>query len=244
MSIRSMRDAAAFLTVIPVATAEGTSGDRLGRAYFPAVGAVVGLAAGAAYVLTSGATSPLVAAVAATAVLAVLTGALHLDGLADAADGLFGGGDAARRLEVMRDSRVGSFGLVAVVLVLLGDVAALASMSPARAIVGLVIAGAVSRWTLLLVIAGLPYIRESGLGVAAGGPHRVFDVVLGSAITVIVCALDWRRAAAAVVVALLIAAVVAVIARWRIGGATGDVYGATAELTQLGVLVVFAARLG
>ena len=243
MSIRSMRAAMAFLTVIPVATPEGASGERLGRAYFPAVGALLGLAAGACYVLAAAVTSPLVGAVAAIAVLAVLTGALHLDGLADAADGLFGGGDVARRLEVMRDSRVGSFGLVAVVLVLLGDMAALASMAPARAIVALVIAGAVSRWTLLLVVAALPYIRESGLGVAAVGRHRLFDVVLGSAITVIVCVLDWRRAVVAVVVALLIAAVVALIARRRIGGATGDVYGATAELSQLGALVVFAAHL-
>jgi adenosylcobinamide-GDP ribazoletransferase len=67
--------------------------------------------------------------------------------------------------------------------------------------------------------------------------------VLGSAIVVLVCALDWRRAAVAVLVALLIAAVVAAIARRRIGGATGDVYGATAELSQLGALVVFAAQL-
>jgi adenosylcobinamide-GDP ribazoletransferase len=237
MSIRSMRAAMAFLTVIPVATPEGASGERLGRAYFPAVGALLGLVAGISYVLAAAVTSPLIAA------LAVLTGALHLDGLADAADGLFGGGDVARRLEVMRDSRVGSFGLVAVVLVLLGDVAALAAMSPARAIVALVIAGAVSRWALLLLIAAVPYIRESGLGVAAGGRHRLFDLVLGSAITVIVCVLDWRRAVVAVVVALLIAAVVALIARRRIGGATGDVYGATAELSQLGALVVFAAQL-
>lgn len=243
MSIRSMRAAMAFLTVIPVATPEGASGERLGRAYFPAVGALLGLAAGACYVLVAAVTSPLVAAVAAIAALAVLTGALHLDGLVDAADGLFGGGDVVRRLEVMRDSRVGSFGLVAVVLVLLGDVAALASISQARAIVALVIAGAVSRWALLLVIAALPYIRESGLGVAARGRHRRFDLVLGSAITVIVCVLDWRRAVVAVVVALVIAAVVALIARRRIGGATGDVYGATAELSQLGVLVVFAAHL-
>jgi len=163
MSIQSLRAAMAFLTVIPVATAEGTSGERLGRAYFPAVGALLGLVAGIAFALAAPVTSPLIAAVAATAVMAVLTGALHLDGLADAADGLFGGGDIARRLEVMRDSRVGSFGLVAVVLILVGDVAALASMSAPRAIVALVIAGALSRWALLLVIAALPYVRQAVL---------------------------------------------------------------------------------
>lgn len=243
MSIRSMRAAIAFLTVIPVAAAEGEPGERLGRAYFPAVGALLGLVAGVCFVAVTAITSPLVAAVAATATTAVLSGALHLDGLADAADGLFGGGDAARRLEVMRDSRIGSFGVVAVVLVLVGEVAALASMSPPRAIVALVIAGAISRWTMLLMVAVVPYVRRAGLGVAAGGSHRPFDLVLGSALAGAVCLLDWRRAAASVLVALVIAAVVGAIARRRIGGATGDVYGATAELSQLGVLVVFAAHL-
>ena len=233
----------AFLTVIPVAAAGGASGERLGRAYFPAVGALLGLLAGVVFVLAAAVTTPLLAAVAATAVLAVLTGALHLDGLADAADGLFGGGDLSRRLEVMRDSRVGSFGLVAVVLVLLGDVAALAAMTPVRALIALVIAGAVSRWALLVMIAAVPYVRHAGLGVAAGGPHRRFDLGLGSAITVIPCLLDWRRALASLLVVLLIVVVVGSIARWRIGGATGDVYGATTELSQLGALVVFAAHL-
>lgn len=238
-----MRAAVAFLTVIPIAEAEGATGERLGRAYFPAVGALLGLMAGIAFALAAALTSPLLAGVAATAVLAVATGALHLDGVADAADGLFGAGDAARRLEVMRDSRVGSFGLVAVVLLLVADVAALATMSPARAIVALVIAGAISRWTLLAMIAMVPYVRQAGLGVAAGGPHRRFDLVLGSAITVLVCLLDWRHAVAAVLVAIVIAAVIGVLARRRIGGATGDIYGATAELSQLGALIVFAAHL-
>ena len=233
----------AFLTVIPVAAAGGASGERLGRAYFPAVGALLGLLAGVVFVLAAASTAPLVAAVAATAVLAVLTGALHLDGLADAADGLFGGGDVPRRLEVMRDSRVGSFGLVAVVLVLVGDVAALAAMTPVRALIALVIAGAVSRWALLVMIAAVPYVRHAGLGVAAGGAHRRFDLGLGSAIAVIPCLLDWRRALASLLVVLLIVVVVGSFARWRIGGATGDVYGATTELSQLGALVVFAAHL-
>jgi adenosylcobinamide-GDP ribazoletransferase len=233
----------AFLTVIPVATAEDPSGERLGRAYFPAIGGLLGLAAGICFALVAAATTPLLAAVAATSVLAVLTGALHLDGVADAADGLFGARDVARRLEIMRDPRVGSFGLVAVVLVLAGDVAALASMSPPRAIVALVIAGAISRWALLVMIATLPYVRQAGLGIASGGPHRPLDLVVGSAIAAILCLLDWRHALAGALVAALIVVAVRATARRRIGGATGDVYGATAELTQLGTLIVFAAHL-
>jgi adenosylcobinamide-GDP ribazoletransferase len=233
----------AFLTVIPVATSEDPSGERLGRGYFPAIGGLLGLAAGICFALVAAATTPLLAAVAATSVLAVLTGALHLDGVADAADGLFGARDVARRLEIMRDPRVGSFGLVAVVLVLAGDVAALASMSPPRAIVALVIAGAISRWALLVMIATLPYVRQAGLGIASGGPHRPLDLVVGSAIAAILCLLDWRHALAGALVAALIVVAVRATARRRIGGATGDVYGATAELTQLGTLIVFAAHL-
>lgn len=232
----------AFLTIIPVATAEGSAGERLGRAYFPLVGAMLGLIAGVVFSLVAAMTSPLVAAVAATAMLALLTGALHLDGLADAMDGLFGRGVISQRLEVMRDSRVGSFGVVAVVLVLVGEAAALASIPPARAIVALVIAGAASRWAMLLVVAAVPYVRAAGLGVAAGGSHRLFDLGLGTAITVLLCLLDWRRGLASLLVALLIGLVVGAIARRRIGGATGDVYGATAELSEVGALIVFAAH--
>jgi len=233
MSLRSFRSAVAFLTVVPVGAAAGHPVERLGRAYFPAVGTLLGLVAGVSFALVATVTTPLIAAVAATAVLA---------GVADAADGLFGGRDIARRLEVMRDPRVGSFGLVAVILAMVGDVAALASLSPAQAIVALVIAGAISRWALLVMIATLPYVREAGLGIAAAGPHRSIDVVIGSAIAVIVCLLAWRLAAVAALVAVVIALGIRAIARRRIGGATGDIYGATAELSHLGVLIVFAAH--
>src|SRR5882762_8687567 len=161
MSIRTLRAAMAFLTVLPVAAAEGGPGERLGRAYFPAIGAVVGLVAAAVFALMDSFSTPLLAAVAAVASLALLTGALHLDGLADSADGLFGGGDVSRRLEVMRDPRLGSFGTVAVVLVLVGEVAALASMSAGRAVAALVIAGALSRLAMLFVITLVPYVRAS-----------------------------------------------------------------------------------
>jgi len=243
VNIRSFRAAVSFLTVIPFATADGSPGARLGRAYFPAVGALVGLASGLVFVATASLSTPLLAAAAAVATLAFLTGALHLDGLADAADGLLGRGDIERRLEVMHDPRLGTFGVVALVVVLLLDVAALASMSPARALVGLVIAGAVSRMATLAVVSFLPYVRAAGLGAAAAtGERRAVDLAVGAATTVAVCILDWRRAAVAVLFAAAVAVSVAALARSRLGGATGDVYGAAAELTQLATLLVFAAR--
>lgn len=243
MSISSLRSAFAFLTVIPVAADEGKPGARLGRAYFPAVGAVLGLIAGGVFALMASITTQMLAGVAAIAVLAVLTGGLHLDGVADAADGLFGRGDRARRMEIMRDPRVGSFGAMALVLVLVGDVAALTAMSPARAIVALVVGGALSRWAMLCVVAFVPYVRDAGLGVAAAGTNRAFDLLLGSALAAVACLLDWRRALVAVIVVAITAVVVGGVARRRIGGATGDIYGATTELCQLAALVTFAAHV-
>jgi adenosylcobinamide-GDP ribazoletransferase len=243
MSISSARSAVAFLTILPVANSSGAAGERLGRAYFPAVGAALGFGAGVALLLVSAFVAPLAGAVAALAVLAAVTGGLHLDGLADTADGLFGGRDRERRLEIMRDPRIGSFGAIALVLVLFLDVAMLASISPARALLCLVVAGALSRWAMLWLVAMLPYVRRQGLGLAAAGGHRVFDLALGSLLAALACLLDWRRALIAVLLVAVVAIGLAVFAKKRIGGATGDVYGAAVELCQLAVFVAFAVRL-
>ena len=243
MSVRSLRAAVSFLTVLPVGNPDGSAGERLGRAYFPAIGALLGLVAGATFVITSGMSSPLLGAAVAVGVLAVLTGAIHLDGLADTADGLLSNGDAERRLEVMRDPRLGSYGVTAIAVVLLVDVAALASMSPGRALAGLVVAGALSRLATLSVIAFVPYVRSSGLGVAAWDSRwRGVDLAVGAATAALVCLVDWRRAVIALPVVALVTLLLVVSARRRIGGATGDVCGATAELGQLATFLVFAVR--
>src|ERR687888_1161602 len=232
-----MRSALSFLTILPLGgqTPEG----RLGRVWFPAVGALLGLLAGGVFWSRGRVLGAPVAAVGAVAALAVLTGGLHLDGLADAADGLVGGSSPERRLEIMRDSRVGVFGAVSLVLLLLAEVAALARLDGVRAVVALVVAGALSRWTLLLVVGLLPYVRASGLGVAAAGGRRVLDLVLGSVPAALVLLLDWRRGALAAGLALLAAGMVALVARRRVGGATGDVYGAATELAELAALLAF-----
>jgi len=241
VSLRSFRSAVGFLTIVPVAAAGADSGERLGRAYFPLVGAIVGLVAGCVFILVSALTSPFIAAVASVATIAVLTGGLHLDGLADSADGLFGGDTRDRRLEIMRDPRIGSFGAIALTLVLLGDVAALSAMTPARALAGLIAGGALSRFGMLAVVAALPHAREDGLGTAAAGGHRVLDLVVGGLVTVIACALDFRRSLVAALLVAVVTVLVAGLAMRRVGGATGDVYGACAEMGQLAALVAFAA---
>ena len=243
MSIRSLRAAVSFLTVLPVANSDGSPGERLGRAFFPAIGALIGLVAGVAYVVSAGVATPLLGAAVAVAVLAVMTGALHLDGLADSIDGLMANGDVARRLEVMRDPRLGSYGVTAIVVVLLLEVAAVASMSPVRALAGLVIAGALSRLATLGIITFVPYVRPSGLGVAAWAERRRgLDLAAGAASAAVVCLLDWKRALVAIPLVALVAVILAVVARRRVGGATGDICGSAAELGQLVTLLVFAVR--
>jgi len=243
VSIRSLRAAVSFLTVLPVANADGSPGARLGRVYFPAIGALVGLCTAVVYAVITSVASPLVSAALAVGALALLTGAIHLDGLADAVDGLLGKGDASRRLETMRDPRLGSFGTTALVVVVLADVAALASMSAARALIALLIAGAITRLATLWIVAVVPYVRQSGLGIEVwDAKHRATDLVVGSACTLVLCLLDWRRALLALVLVALTTVVLVTLARRRIGGATGDVCGAAVELGQLATLVAFAVR--
>lgn len=243
MSIRSLRAAVSFLTVLPVASRDGAAGARLGRAYFPAVGAGIGLLAALTFVVAFALATPLVAAAVAVATLVVVTGGLHLDGLGDSADGLLGFGDRERRLEVMRDPRLGSYGVASIAVVLVLEVASLAAMSPARAVVALVVAGALSRLAALAIVVWLPYVRSDGLGtVATDARGRGLDLAAGALTALVVCALDWRRAAAAAILCVLCVVLVATLARRRIGGATGDVYGATSELAQVAALLVFAVR--
>ena len=243
MTIRSLRAAVSFLTVLPVANVDGSPGERLGRAYFPAIGALIGLVGGLVAILVGAVSSPLLGAAAAVAALAALTGAIHLDGLADTADGLLTHGDATRRLEVMRDPRLGSYGVTAVAIVLILEVASISSMAPFRALTGLVIAGALSRLATLAVINFVPYVRPSGLGVAAWEPkRRALDLGVGGATAAFVCLLDPLRALFALPLVALVLLSLVTAARRRLGGATGDVCGAAAELCQLSVLLVFAVH--
>jgi adenosylcobinamide-GDP ribazoletransferase len=241
--IRSLRAAVSFLTVLPVANADGGAGARLGRAYFPVIGAAIGLVAGLVVVAVGAMATPLLGAAAGVATLCALSGAIHLDGLGDSADGLLTRGDAAHRLEVMRDPRLGSYGVVSIVLVLVLQTATLAAMSPARALVALVVAGAWSRLAALAVVALEPYVRTAGLGTVAADPSRRWlDVGIGLATAALVSLLDWRRAALAALGVTLVTVVVVAVARRRLGGVTGDVCGACAELGQLAALLAFVSN--
>lgn len=242
--IAALRTAVEFLTRIPVgASANARPGlDRAG-AWFPLVGALVGAVGLAVWWVADALAGPLVAAVAAVLATVIVTGALHEDGLADTADGLWGGSTRERRLEIMRDSRLGTYGALALAGDLLLRVALLATAGSAFTDVARVLLAAhvVGRAAPLVLAAWLPVARVDGQGRRLGR-LRAGDAVV-AAVTVLVVAVLATGWWAPVVLA---AAAVPVLglrraARRRIGGVTGDVLGAGVALTNLAVAIAVVA---
>jgi adenosylcobinamide-GDP ribazoletransferase len=233
------RLAVGLLTVIPVRACADDEGIGPAAAWFPLVGAVIGLAVGAVRLAADGPLGHTVAAVLAVIVLVVLTGALHQDGLADLADGLGVRGGRERRLEVMRGSTLGAFGVLALVLWALLLVATVAALPRHRALSSLVIACALGRWAAVVHAAALPPARRDGLGAAfrpALGAVIVATVLVGAT-----GALQPLPALAALAVALAVAAGTGVVATRTLGGRTGDTLGATVALTEAAACMVLLA---
>ncbi|MGB6325375.1 MAG: adenosylcobinamide-GDP ribazoletransferase [Methylocella sp.] len=212
------------------------------------VGALAAIAMAAAY--RSGFPPPLAAAVAICA-LVLLGGAMHEDGLADCADGFSGGTTRERKLEIMADSRIGTFGAVALVLSLYLRAASLAiiadeSVSLAGAV--LIGAAALSRAASLMPLALLPPARENGAGFAAGKPERAALAVAAClavvfALAPVVAGASLARALAGIAASAGAAYAIVPLARRQIGGQTGDVAGAAQQLSEIGYYLAFAAGI-
>lgn len=221
--------------------------------WLPAIGGLLGVAAAVAMVAIEsaghGVARRLLAATVALAILGVLTGGLHLDGLADTADGLGSRKPKDQALDIMRKSDVGPMGVSALVFVLLIDVFALAAL-PGRWVSAVaLIAGAVAGRAAVVLTTGLPSARADGFGalIAGSAPRRTqvaaalppLAAVLAVATAVGGPALTWRTIAA-IVAGLVAAALLALTASRRLGGTTGDVFGAMIEIAAAIVLLVFA----
>lgn len=211
-------------------------------AWFPLVGAIVGGIGVLTWVIVEALVGRTPAAVAAVLVTIVVTGALHEDGLADTVDGLFGGSTPERRLEIMRDSSVGTYGALA----LTGDVilrAALLAPLGLPDIARALIAGhVIGRLAPLVVVAWLPTARLDGLGASvAGKPGRGAWLIAGA--TVAVAAIGAVGFWAPLVLAAAAAPVwlTGRAARDRIGGFTGDILGAAVQTSTLAVTATVAA---
>ncbi|MDO9525176.1 MAG: adenosylcobinamide-GDP ribazoletransferase [Gemmobacter sp.] len=243
VALADLRGAFGLLTRLPF----GGPGRGARSAWaWPFAGAVVGALAGAVGIAVLALGVPVgMAAALVLAVQAVLTGALHEDGLADTFDGLWGGRDPAQRLEIMKDSRVGSYGVLALGLVGLARWSALTEiLAEPGAFGALVAVGALSRVPMASVMAALPSARAGGLSRLVGRPGWT-TVWLGMLVGVALAmpGAGWGVVPAAVAIAGVTVGL-AMVAKARIGGQTGDILGAAQQLAEVVVLAVLAARLG
>jgi adenosylcobinamide-GDP ribazoletransferase len=211
----------------------------VGSAYFPLVGLLLGLLL---WLLVL-AFVPLVPQLALAGLLVValvlLTGGLHLDGLMDTCDGLFGGVTRERKLEIMRDSRVGSFGVLAGVCALLLKFALFASLSEHSLPIALLLILPSARWAMVLALRIFPSARPTGLGATYQQAVTTERLVLASLITlaIVVSAGHWIG----LIVWATTSATTLVLGFWitrSIGGLTGDCYGAIAEVAEVVALLV------
>jgi len=226
---------------VPIAVTARAGDVGSAARWFPLVGGVIG-AVGAlvAWTLAELLGSP--AALTALLVIGLdawVTGAIHLDGLADTADGFGGGQSREDVLRIMRDPRIGSYGAIALVIVIGMKVTALAALLDRGALWFVVVAPAISRWTISALAAWLPYARaDGGLGEAVIGGRNANRLITATAITAAIAIAALRvQALFVLATAVLTVAWIGRAARRRIGGVTGDVFGASVELTEASVLV-------
>ncbi|MGO1119119.1 adenosylcobinamide-GDP ribazoletransferase [Rhodovibrionaceae bacterium A322] len=243
--------AGVFLTRLPFAgflpsdPAPAGSLERAVRA-FPLVGALLAVLGGIIFWLTSGLfhLPPLVAALITLSVLVVATGGLHEDGLADVADGFGGGWDKARKLAIMKDSLLGSYGVLSLILLVGIKAAALAALEDPVSVFGALLAAlTLSRALPFLLMQNMKPARSDGLG-AGFSPPPVKAVLTALLLAFLLSwlGLGFFTALTSAVAALLVGWLFTLLARQQIGGYTGDVIGALIQLTEVAVLVAASAQ--
>ncbi|MGI5921239.1 MAG: adenosylcobinamide-GDP ribazoletransferase [Syntrophomonadaceae bacterium] len=226
-----------FLTRIPV-LANGINNDShtLSKSiiFFPIVGGVIGTLTAGLFILLHSYLPRSVLSVLIIALPLFMTGGIHFDGLLDTCDGLFSGRSRERCLEIMRDSRVGSMGVIAGILNVMLRYSILLEL-PASLVPLLLITQAITgRWIMALAIYFFPYARkEGGLGQGFTAEKRIPYIILSSILALLITL--FITGAAGFLVALMVAGLTLLIAGWaarRLGGLTGDVYGALNEVSE------------
>jgi len=242
--VRLFWTAVTLLTRLPAPHLKGFQEDWLARSapYFPVVGLIVGLLAAAVHRLAAFLWPEPVPAVLTLAATAWLTGGLHEDGWADLFDGL--AAPRERMLEAMKDSRIGSTGALALVLLLLGKLGGIVLLPAPRVTAALVAAHVLSRWSSLPLLWKLPYARpEGGMAHALAGGVSGARLLSGTLVAVLLVAGALRWTSLPALTVTVIATLAAgLFFRRRLGGITGDCLGATNQLVELGVLLALAAR--
>ena len=228
-----------FLTIFPIRLKASTQALRRSIAYFPLVGLLIGgIIYGLDRLLTLAFPISLVNILLIIA-LAAMTRALHLDGFIDTCDGLAGGHSPDERLKIMRDSRVGGFGVVGGCLLILLQYVALTVVPHEHRMAALLLMPTIARWTMVYAIFAYPYAREQGMGKIFQEGTNWPWLAMASAITLASClGLMGLNGLAVMAAAMLVALLVANWLSGKLGGLTGDAYGAINELVEVSVLIL------
>ncbi|UWU74188.1 adenosylcobinamide-GDP ribazoletransferase [Bradyrhizobium huanghuaihaiense] len=244
--IADLRMAASFVTILPVAPSKPAADGTVARATWalPVAGLLVGLIGALAYkIAIRFGLTPNLAALLALATTALITGALHEDGLADTADGLGGGRTRERKLEIMRDSRIGTYGVCALILSFGLRWSALAAIaSPSAVALALCAAHTAARAGVPAFMSLVPPARPDGLSASAGAPPgRSVAIAFAVGTLVLALALGPAKALVGLILLSLAGLLLARLAIRQIGGQTGDVLGAFEQTGEILILLVAAA---
>ena len=247
--LRLLVCAVQFLTRLPTPRLRGFEPDWTMRAarYYPLVGQLVGLICAAVLLAASRIWSGPLPAMLAVGGGALVTGGFHEDGLADTVDGLGGGGTREARLAIMKDSRIGTYGALALGLVVALRIAALASLPPWHAAAALLFAHGAARAAAVVVMAASPYVGDPAVAKLAR-PSRAVTAIEGVLAYLLslwpAFLLGWQGALAGLALAALSIALLARQASRLIGGHSGDVRGAVEQLAEAALLLGAAAGRG
>lgn len=228
-----------LLTVLPVQARTEADGLRAAAAWFPLVGALVGAGAAGVRLLADRPLGAFVASVLAVVWLVGFTGALHVDGLADCADALGVRGGRDRRLSVMRESTIGTFGTLAIVLYALLLCGSIAELASGDVLPTLVAAGALSRWSALVHTLRTRPARPDGLGAAFTVSRAAIALATLTAAVTVIPVGPWG--AVCLLGAALLATATGAWATRTLGGRTGDTLGATIALSEIAVVLLLVA---
>ena len=227
-----------FLTIFPTPRRREITADHVGESppYFPLVGLILGIILLALNYALSLFLPPTVVNALLVIALVILTGAHHLDGLADSFDGVIAGKSKEERLAIMSDGKIGVFGITAIVLVLLLKYVCL---SQAPIFIALILMPVLSRWAMVSAIFTFPYAKKLGMGTAfkAGANWQKFVIATIIALAAAVIILKFWGLVLFVAIGLITLGIAACF-RSRLGGLTGDNYGAINELAEVAVLLI------
>jgi len=230
-----------FLTIIPLPGRRQISPEEVGRsiAYFPVVGAIIGLILALLNWLLGLVLPPALVNVLLVVSLAVISGGLHLDGFVDTCDGMVGGRTVHERWRVMKDSRAGAFGIIGVCCLLLVKYVSLNSVPPLWLTPTLVLMPALSRWAMAYAVFAYPYAKPSGLGKVFKREANLSGFLVATVITLAIAVMPAQLSGLIIMFSIwIIVTAVAFCLKARFGGLTGDTYGAINEVAEVLVLIL------